>query len=74
MGCRLCNSKEKIAHCGCSGLVESQYYARHDAMMHLYFSKLLFMLGFEADLEPWSRSDSAENVKKMPCLHVVLGP
>ena len=50
--------------CGCPVLLRTQYYARHDAVMCVIYSKLLVMYGFETELKPWFRDDYVEKIKE----------
>ena len=45
-------------------LLRTQYYARHDAVMRVIYSKLLVMYGFETELKPWFRDDYVEKIKE----------
>ena len=48
--------------CGCPVLLRTQYYARHDAVMPVIYSKLLVLYGFETELKPWFREDYVEKI------------
>ena len=67
VSCRLCKTdKETVGHvlCGCPVLLRTQYYARHDAVMRVIYSKLLVMYGFETELKQWFRDDYVEKIKE----------
>ena len=49
---------------GCPVLLRTQYYARHDAVMRVIYSKLLVMYGFETDLKPWFRDEYVEKIEE----------
>ena len=50
--------------CGCPVLLRTKYYARHNAVMCVIYSKLLVMYGFETELKPWLRDDYVEKIKE----------
>ena len=67
VSCRLCKTdKETVGHVlrGCPVLLRTQYYARHEAVMRVIYSKLLAMYGFETKLKPWFRDDYVEKIKE----------
>ena len=39
-------------------LLRAQYYARHDVVMRVIYSKLLAMYGLETELKPWFRNET----------------
>ena len=57
VSCRLYKrDEESVGHvlCGCSVLLRTHYYERHDTMMRAIYSRLLVMHGFETELKPLS--------------------
>ena len=67
VSCCLCKTdKETAGHVlsGCPVLLRIQYYARHDAVMRVIYSKLLVMYGFKTELKPWFRDNYVEKIEE----------